>query len=478
MTGDFYCEEALSGCTPIDKITETAHVLAFHHTRPRWLPSIVRLNIWLILAVTSLLSARLFILIYNHAVNILYWDQWGFFDPLFEGRRWWTLFRWQHGPWRQGAGILSYWLAEVTRWDSRIESFAIGGIVWLAMVAALWLKRRLFGELTAYDLTIPLIVLTTAQFQTFTGPVSMAPTALPLLLIILYCLAWTIRRRWLRNTLALFLNLLLVNTGYGLLIGGLTPGLFALECWKHRADRRYLVGIFGALLLSVLTIIWFVSDYDYGHLNNSTQQRPSFWHYPLFACLMFGRFVRPNTEHIAWHTYVAMLFGIGLFGLSLYALLRQLRQMIAAEFAEHLVELTVVILLGYELLFTLSTALGRAGAGLNGSQSSRFMTLIPGVLGLYFYLLTLESLRVRQGMLAIFLVLLLPGHFPLGLGINHPANYFSVNKRNWKDCYLRYEDVEKCDALPDLRTDFRLGAAKWKLDYLKRNKLNLYLDSP
>jgi histidine triad (HIT) family protein len=36
MTEDFYCEEALSGRTPINKVIETDHVLAFHHTRRFW----------------------------------------------------------------------------------------------------------------------------------------------------------------------------------------------------------------------------------------------------------------------------------------------------------------------------------------------------------------------------------------------------------------------------------------------------------
>ena len=36
MTEDFYCEEALSGRTPITKVLETESVLAFHHTRPFW----------------------------------------------------------------------------------------------------------------------------------------------------------------------------------------------------------------------------------------------------------------------------------------------------------------------------------------------------------------------------------------------------------------------------------------------------------
>jgi histidine triad (HIT) family protein len=34
MSSDFYCDEALSGRTPITKVAETDNVLAFHHTRP------------------------------------------------------------------------------------------------------------------------------------------------------------------------------------------------------------------------------------------------------------------------------------------------------------------------------------------------------------------------------------------------------------------------------------------------------------
>lgn len=36
MREDFYCDEALSGKTPIRVVMETETVLAFHHTRPYW----------------------------------------------------------------------------------------------------------------------------------------------------------------------------------------------------------------------------------------------------------------------------------------------------------------------------------------------------------------------------------------------------------------------------------------------------------
>lgn len=34
MVEDFYCEEVLSGRTPVLKVIETDNVLAYHHTRP------------------------------------------------------------------------------------------------------------------------------------------------------------------------------------------------------------------------------------------------------------------------------------------------------------------------------------------------------------------------------------------------------------------------------------------------------------
>lgn len=36
MSDDFYCDEVLSGKTPVSKVAETENVLAYHHTRPFW----------------------------------------------------------------------------------------------------------------------------------------------------------------------------------------------------------------------------------------------------------------------------------------------------------------------------------------------------------------------------------------------------------------------------------------------------------
>ena len=36
MGADFYCDEVLSGRTPVHVVRETPTVLAYHHTRPHW----------------------------------------------------------------------------------------------------------------------------------------------------------------------------------------------------------------------------------------------------------------------------------------------------------------------------------------------------------------------------------------------------------------------------------------------------------
>ncbi|MEM7070030.1 MAG: HIT domain-containing protein [Pseudomonadota bacterium] len=36
MSNDVYCDEALSGKTPVEVVAEKEDVLAFHHTKPYW----------------------------------------------------------------------------------------------------------------------------------------------------------------------------------------------------------------------------------------------------------------------------------------------------------------------------------------------------------------------------------------------------------------------------------------------------------
>src|SRR5262249_24030138 len=94
------------------------------------------------------IAVRYFQFIANNAVNVLFYDQWDFLTPFFENRAdVITLFRWQHGPHREGLGLIANKvLYPLTGWDTRAEGFMIGGFLAAAMLLALRLKDRLDGK--------------------------------------------------------------------------------------------------------------------------------------------------------------------------------------------------------------------------------------------------------------------------------------------------------------------------------------------
>lgn len=112
-----------------------------------------------------ILAGRLFRLISRYAVNLFFIDQWGINRAtLFEKHSLWEMFRWQNGPHRQGAGaLISYFLEPHFSWNSRTESFLIGGLIVFVAICALWLKMRLFHSIELSDVCIPLILFTPLQ---------------------------------------------------------------------------------------------------------------------------------------------------------------------------------------------------------------------------------------------------------------------------------------------------------------------------
>lgn len=59
---DFYCEEAISGKTPIEKLYESDNVLAFYHTRPSYETHIIIISKRHILDLPSVSDEELAIL--------------------------------------------------------------------------------------------------------------------------------------------------------------------------------------------------------------------------------------------------------------------------------------------------------------------------------------------------------------------------------------------------------------------------------
>lgn len=437
------------------------------------------LSLVLVSASSILFSIRLFSFISQHSVNILFWDQWGFYSPIFDQKNLWEIFNLQHGPHRQGIGLIfTKILADATHWNTRADSFAIGGILLIGMLLALVLKKKLFGSLTPTDIVIPIIFLTTSQYEAFIGTPNLSHSAFPLLLTILYCLGWLIRNRYVKYVFILCLNYVLIYTGFGIFMGPVTVLLLMLDCYQNiRAKKKVpLLSSSLALLISLLSFYTFSIDYIFNpavdcfgfSLSNVLK-------YPQFVSLMYAKFLGLGFDE---YRSLAITIGNGALFFAVASFVYHGKRIVTSNLHSSRVSLVINVLLGYSLLFSLATSVGRLCLGLGSAQSSRYMTLlIPTFLGLYFYLLTFRKINLRQMALVFYIAILMFGLLQFGPEDKQIINFYTINKENWKNCYLEIEDIDKCNEQTGFKiyptTDVQLER---KMNYLKQNHLNLYLD--
>jgi hypothetical protein len=427
----------------------------------------------------ALFSYRLLDLINQKSVNILFWDQWDFLTPLFEGKGAWDLFNWQHGLHRMGAGyFLIQALAELTGWNTRADAFAILGLVMLAALAALLLKKRLFGSLSAWDVLVFAIFLTASQYEIFIGTPDESAGAFPLLLLILLCLGWTIDRPAVRLAVVLVLNFLTLYTGYGFIAAPITAGLFGVQLFQgfrvHSKSRAWISGV--GLLGSIGSILIFMNGYVfYANTGCPEVHLTDLVKFPVFSGVSFARFVGLDVTELRWP---AIILGVGLAAIFAGILGFQMMKHAADRVSHDKIRLAIIFLMGYSLLFSVSAAAGRFCMGLASAQASRYMTLlIPAFLGLYFFILTIRKPGLRHLALGAFAVAVICAQLPYGQNDQRIIHFFSDEKESWKTCYLAYENIDRCNQETDFQiypvNDERLQS---RLDSLKHNQRNLYLD--
>jgi hypothetical protein len=437
-----------------------------------------------VLAATLALSARLVYFIWDHAVNVLFWDQWDLYRAIMAGDGPWLLFARPHGPVRLGAGqLLTTVVANATAWDSRAESMALGAVLIIAALLALALKRRLFGSLGPADIAIPLIVLTTAQYENLIGtPFAAHPAAIALLM--LFALAWTLPKGIGRAVAVTGLAAVLTYTAYGLFVAPVALGLLGLAAYRQlRAGERPLAA---ASVLGGAAIVAVLYAYTRGlHVQPLDCYRfpdPEPLNYGQFVAFMYAAFLGidltlPRLASLAGAVLLAAALG-GLAVNFIVLLRRAAPQRLAAAQA-------IVALLGFSLAFSAATAVGRMCLGLPAAQSSRYMTLlIPAFLGLYLSALLLRGTWVRRAILTVVLLGVAGGWLPtLSGGANprpHSADWYRQVKQSWQACYLRSEDVAGCNAATGYEIHPRSGEPYFAelLNYMRENRLSLYADGP
>ena len=430
-----------------------------------------------VLATTALLAARLFRLVDRYAVNIFFWDQWDFNNAtLFQNHSLWEMFRWQHGPHRQGAGAIVSWLIEPWfRWNSRAEAFLACTIFLLAALLALYLKKRLYGPLTYADAAVPLIFLTPLEYESLFGSTNLSHGPMPILLLMVYCIGWTQARPLLRYAWVLITNFLLIYTGFGFFVGIITPLLLILDYVRQKRasvpEVRASVSLI-ALFLAIVSLLSFFVGYKFdpaaGCFRPLSEPVVQYLHY---VDLMFVNFTGIKGAGL-----LATLLGVVILIWAGVALMAALAGAVAKHQESGTRDLVSAGLLIFSLLFCANTALGRLCLGLLTAQSSRYVPyLIPAFLGIYFFCLARKYRTLKIfctiGLLAIAASASLPVHIG---DRSMMAQYHNV-KGNWRECYLRLHDIEQCDALTGSKIyPWPDSHLKDKLDFLEKNKLNLY----
>lgn len=442
---------------------------------------------WLIscfLVAVSLVTAyRLLHLIAIYAVDLLFMDAWLFDKPLFRGSGWLALFRQQNGPHREGLGLfVTGPLAALTGWNMRAESFAVAVIVLAALAAAFLLKRRLWGEWDWSDAVLPLMFLTPVQFGTFFGAPQPAHSALPLLLLMLYCLAWLARQTSVRYSSIVVLNFLMIYTGFGIFIGLMTPLLLVVACRRARQEGcwREFAWAKVALLLSLLSAASFLIGYQFNPAaDNFRAFHPRPWEYLGFAILLPAHFLGVSSVD---NLLFASVLGAGLFLLMLAVGILHAREWLRRGSE---LSLIIAVLEIFSLLFCLVAAYGRIGFGFAFAESSRYATLqIPAFLGLYFHGLSLRSDRPRTVWLIALSAALAWGCLVITPREASQMAAYRDGKLRWKAAYLQTGSITEANRLarytiipPRDGADTLLAE---ELDYLRYHHLNLFrgVDAP
>ncbi len=429
-----------------------------------------RLLFW---SLTAALIFRFYWIICKYSVNLFFFDEWDIYSPLFGTWHWWQIFISQHGPHREGVGVVIVSkLLTLTRWDSRVQALSIGTAIVLAMFLAMYVKLRIFGPLELSDLIIPITFLGLGQWEVLLGGPGPSPQAFPLLLLFAYCLSWIAGNVLARNAFVLICNFLLIFTGYGIFISGITMVLLALDLYQNakRHDRR---GAAVATLSLGLSVASFASFFYHYHFDPAAgcyhfpYRNPAA--YPIFAALMYSRFL--GIKH---GLIFASLIGLGAIGVVGALFVKHATRISWKDSSGDRQSLLIVVLAGYSLTYSAAAAVGRICLGLENARASRYLTLlIPAFLGIYFSTLTIQSKQKRMTLAALLFVLLLSSVIQR----NHKEiESFSAFKTAWKDCYLAREDIKLCD----YETGFQLYPCpecihmQEKMEFLKQNRLNLY----
>ncbi len=212
---------------------------------------------------------------------------------------------------------------------------------------------------------------------------------------------------------------------------------------------------------------------------------PKFWEYGLFVSFMFGRYFSFRKASVLTVSQSFILTGLVLYAFSdtlirIRTSIEKVSQPIADRLQQQVTQkhLVIAILMGFSLLFSTNTAIGRVCLGVGAGKASRYVPyMTPAFLALYFWMSEKAKKHDLWKYALIALIFLgLVGAFRVDPVDLAAAQEQRDGKEKWLACVIHVKDFSKCTTDTGFINypDPRRPDIVWKLQYLQSHQLNLF----
>ncbi len=435
---------------------------------------VIRIKFVFISLFSILVCVRFYHFVNKYALNVLFWDQWDFYQPLFENKNFIDKFTYEHGPHRQGLGLFFVEMVNSLRaWNSRTLSLALVFTTFITVLLAFVLKYKFIRKFDWTDMLLSVPFCSFLTYETYIGAANPSHGVLPVLLMFLILLAFFISHIYLRYFIIAVLNFLLVFTGFGIFSGlvVLLLGIFELLI-NLRKKTPVLPEIF-LILTSLLTIGVFFVDYKIQTASSCfVFPDPNPFKYLQFLFIQFSTAFGLFGKHSVQQVFGAFLVLFLMYNLYKIAVQRlkvenQSNRLLFSAFAYSLL---------FALAFSFNTAVGRVCYGLSAALSSRYaIYFIPLLVASYILIRRNYSQRRANFISLILLTLFVFREFKVYKNLKDENLWQATEARQaWAKCYLSKHNIVICDSEGKARLYPASSLIQSRLDFLEKNRLNFF----
>ena len=455
-------------------------------------PIDTRRAVLFIAALCALLYVNWLFVVARFQPNVMYWDQWEIYQPLFQGEGWWARVMHQNGPVREGLGlVITGWILDATKWDVRYDSIWGATALLLAAVLAVRLKWKMTGAIRLHDAWIPLLCLSLGNYETVLVVPQAAHSVLPFALILLAANVWLSPKPTVKYLVGAGVAVMLMFTGFGLFAGVALTVLLVIRAGRHAlaGERRMMWLAVGGIALSAAGWAVFRKDYVFNaSLENFSFGGAPWTGYARFIVRMLGRplaaIEQPQAPYLVG-SILALVLGCAAVRIA-WVWLKD-RPSPQND--------VLVLLMGSGLIFVAVTAVGRVSLGPVAATAPRYLTLtIPMWLAAYLAAAMSGRRRVKVAAIACALALAAlpyvsvvrrpPAEWPGTAGLTQAdlasVLHYGTNKAAWVDVQVATGSWEAAQA--SLRQFLHSNPEGTHMDdklrFMRERKLSFFAGEP